>query len=271
MAGRLEGKTAIVTGGGRGIGEAIVRAFVAEGAFTYIADLDRETGEALARELGESPTAFLHLDVRDEAQWKAAIAAILDARGRLDVLINNAGITGFEDGSTALDPEHETLDHWHKVHATNLDGVFLGCREAIAAMRRTGSGSIINMASRSGLGGVPGAVAYASSKAAVINHSKSVALYCAAQRLDIRCNAVAPGAILTPMWEGMLGDGPDRDARMGAMTADLPLQRFGTPEEVAALCVLLASDEAKYLTGAEIKIDGALTAGSAASPSKDDD
>ena len=133
-------------------------------------------------------------------------------------------------------------------------------------MRARGAGSIINISSRSGLVGIPAAAAYASSKAAVRNHTKSVALYCAEQGLNIRCNSIHPAAILTPMWEPMLGTGPDRKARMAAFVADTPLRRFGDPDEVAALAVMLASDEASYMTGAELNIDGGLLAGSAAAP-----
>jgi NAD(P)-dependent dehydrogenase (short-subunit alcohol dehydrogenase family) len=137
-------------------------------------------------------------------------------------------------------------------------------------MRRRGSGSIINVSSRSGLVGIPGAAAYASSKAAVRNHTKTVALYCAERGLNIRCNSIHPAAILTPMWEPMLGAGPDREARMRELVRDTPLKRFGTPEEVAAVALLLASDEAAYMTGAEINIDGGLLAGSAAVPGRVD-
>jgi NAD(P)-dependent dehydrogenase (short-subunit alcohol dehydrogenase family) len=127
----------------------------------------------------------------------------------------------------------------------------------------------VNISSRSGLVGVPGAAAYASSKAAVRNHTKSVALYCAEQGLDIRCNSIHPAAILTPMWEPMLGQGPERAARMRACVRDTPQKRFGRPEEVAAVAVLLASDEAAYMTGTEINIDGGILAGSAAAPGAD--
>jgi NAD(P)-dependent dehydrogenase (short-subunit alcohol dehydrogenase family) len=167
----------------------------------------------------------------------------------------------------AHDPEHASLADWHAVHATNLDGVFLGCRAAIRAMRAAGRGSIINISSRSGMVGIPAAAAYASSKAAVRNHSKTVALYCAAQGLAIRCNSIHPAAVLTPMWEPMLGDGPGREERMAAFVADTPLRRFGEPAEVAAIAVLLASDEAGYITGTELTIDGGILAGSAAAPS----
>jgi NAD(P)-dependent dehydrogenase (short-subunit alcohol dehydrogenase family) len=265
--GRLEQKVAIVTGAARGIGAAIARAFAAEGAFVYLTDIDDVRGEGVARSLGSS-ASYRHLDVREEPDWQRVTDAAVAERGRLDVVVNNAGVTGFEGGMAAHDPEHASLEDWRAVHRTNLDGVFLGCKHAIRAMRARGHGSIVNVSSRSGLVGIPGAAAYASSKAAIRNHTKTVALYCAGLGLDIRCNSIHPAAILTPMWEPMLGQGPDRTARMAAFVADTPLKRFGTPEEVAAVAVLLASDEAAYMTGTELNIDGGLLAGSAAAPAR---
>jgi 3(or 17)beta-hydroxysteroid dehydrogenase len=262
--GRLQGKIALVTGAARGIGEGIARAFVSEGATVWLTDIDEEAGSRLARELG-GPHRFAKLDVAEEDDW-AVVDELVAAEGRLDVLVNNAGITGFEQGTGPHDPEHSSLEEWHRVHRVNLDGTFLGCRAAIRAMRPQGTGSIINISSRSGLVGIPGAAAYASSKAAIRNHSKTVALWCAQEGLKIRCNSVHPAAILTQMWETMLGNGPDREAKMAAIVKDTPLKRFGTVEEVAALVVFLASDEAPYITGSEFDIDGGLLAGSAASP-----
>lgn len=256
---RLAGKTCVVTGGARGIGKAICAAFVAEGADVILTDINRAGGAAAAADLG---CRFLPLDVRSEADWAALAAAVPMA----DVVVNNAGITGFEDSPGPHDPEHASLADWRAVHATNLDGTFLGCRYAIGAMKAKGAGAIINISSRSGLVGIPGAAAYASSKAAVRNHTKSVALYCAAQGWQIRCNSLHPAAILTEMWEPMLGNGPDRAERMATFVADTPLKRFGLPQEVAAIALMLASDEAGYVTGAEFNIDGGLLAGSAASP-----
>ena len=239
--------------------------FVAEGAFVWLTDIDVETGQALATELGNN-VRFAKLDVGEEADWQATIAALLTRDHRLDILVNNAGITGFEQSAGPHDPEHASLAEWHAVHRVNLDGVFLGCKHAIRAMRPTGTGAIINMSSRSGLVGIPGAAAYAASKAAVRNHSKTVALWCAQQGLNIRCNSVHPAAILTPMWEALVGDGPDREAKLAAMVADTPLKRFGTVDEVAALALYLASDASAYMTGAELSLDGGLLAGSAVSP-----
>lgn len=257
---RLAGKICVVTGAARGIGRAISKAFHAEGATVILTDIDVETGERAATEIG---CRFLPLDVRDEWHWTALEAEVPEA----DVVVNNAGITGFGGGQAVPhDPEHASLADWRAVHCTNLDGTFLGCRYAIGAMKGKGAGSIINMSSRSGLVGIPMAAAYASSKAAVRNHSKSVALYCAQMGWAIRCNSIHPGAILTPIWEPMLGEGEAREANLAALTADTPLKRFGQPEEVAAIAVMLASDEAAYVTGAEFNIDGGLLAGSAASP-----
>ena len=256
---RRSGKTALGTGAARGIGEAIAEAFVSEGATVVLSDIDTRAGERTAARLD---AVFEKLDVREESDWERVTGLL----HRLDVLANNAGITGFEAGPVPHDPENAALADWHAVHRTNLDGVFLGCKHAIPLMRRQGAGSIVNISSRSGLVGIPAASAYASSKAAVRNHTKTVALYCAEQGLDIRCNSIHPAAILTPMWEPMLGDGPEREARMAEFLSDTPMKRFGTPQEVAAVAVLLASDEAAYMTGSELTIDGGILAGSAANP-----
>ena len=256
---KLEGKVCMVTGAARGIGEAIARAFISEGANVIVTDKDIEKGRKTAIETGAD---FEKLDVSLEEDW----AIVARKHPKLDVLVNNAGITGFESGELVHDPENASLESWRAVHRTNLDGTFLGCRYAIKAMRGKGEGAIINISSRSGLVGIPGAAAYASSKAAIRNHSKTVALYCAQQGLNIRCNSIHPAAILTPIWEPMLGDGLDREEKMAALVKDTPLQRFGLPEEVAAVALMLASDDASYITGTEINIDGGLLAGSAASP-----
>jgi NAD(P)-dependent dehydrogenase (short-subunit alcohol dehydrogenase family) len=262
---RLAHKIALVTGAARGIGRAIAEAFAAEGARVWLSDIDADTLAATARETG---LPALELDVRDETAWEAAIARILGECGALHVLVNNAGITGLEDGA-AHDPEHASLEEWRRVHATNLDGSFLGCKHALRAMRRLpagDTGSIINLSSRSGIVGIPAAAAYASSKAALRNHTKSVALYCAEQGLPVRCNSIHPAAILTPMWEPILGTGPEREETIRSMVADTPLRRFGTPKEVADLAVFLACDESSYITGAEFHVDGGILAGSAAVP-----
>ena len=263
--GRLPGKVCLVTGAARGIGSAIAEAFAREGARVVLSDIRDAEGEVTAARIG-ARARYTHLDVRQEKDWLRVVDEIIANEGKLDVLVNNAGITGFEDGFVAHDPEHATLEAWHAVHSTNLDGTFLGCKHGVRAMRPGGKGSIVNISSRSGLVGIPQAAAYASSKAAVRNHTKSVALYCAQQGLSIRCNSVHPAAILTPMWEAMLGDGPDRSERMKSLVKDTPMGRFGTTDEVARAVVYLASDESAYTTGAELVLDGGILAGSAASP-----
>ncbi|MBL1256857.1 SDR family NAD(P)-dependent oxidoreductase [Methylocystis sp. Sn-Cys] len=256
---RLHKKTCVITGAARGIGRAIARRFRDEGAIVILTDIDEAAGAAAAAEIG---CRFEPLDVREEADWRRLAERVPTA----DVVVNNAGVTGFEQGAAAHDPEQASLADWREVHRVNLDGTFLGCRYAIKAMKAQGAGSIINISSRSGLVGIPLAAAYASSKAAIRNHSKTVALYCAQKGWKIRCNSIHPAAIRTRIWEPILGTGPDREAKMQALVADTPLKRFGMPEEVAAIAVTLASDEATYVTGTEIHIDGGLLAGSAASP-----
>lgn len=265
MENKLASKIALVTGAAQGIGAAIARLFVQEGCFVYVTDINDELGKTVASSLGER-ACYLRLDVRSEDDWQRVTTQILNERRSWDILVNNAGITGFEDGAVQHDPEHARLEDWRAVHQTNLDGVFLGCKYAIRSMRRSGAGSIINISSRSGLVGISGAAAYASSKAAVRNHTKTVALYCAEQGLKVRCNSIHPAAILTPIWEPMLGNDAGREDRMAALVRDTPLRRFGMPEEVAALTLLLAADDATYITGSEFNIDGGLLAGSAATP-----
>lgn len=257
---RLDNKVCVVTGAAKGIGAAIATAYANEGAKVVVTDVNNVAGKALADQIGAS---FFHLDVADEEDWRA----LGDAYPAIDVLVNNAGITGHEKEGAAHDPEHTHLLDWRTVHAVNLDGTFLGCRYAIKAMRANGNvGSIINMSSRSGIVGIPGAAAYASSKAAIRNHTKTVALYCAQEGLQIRCNSVHPAAVWTDIWDTMVGHGEDAQAKKDKLVQGTPLHRFGRPEEVAALCVLLASDEATFMTGTELTIDGGILAGSASSP-----
>ena len=256
---RLNNKLCVVTGAGRGIGAAIARHFVIEGASVTVTDKTLRSAQDIATKIGAEAR---FLDVSEERHWDDFAVEF----PQIDVLVNNAGVTGFEDSIVAHDPENACLSDWRDVHRVNLDGTFLGCRYAIRAMREKQAGSIINISSRSGLVGIPRAAAYASSKAAIRNHTKTVALYCAEEGLKIRCNSIHPAAILTPMWEPMIGNGPDRSARMQAFVADTPLRRFGTVDEIAAVCVMLASDEAPYITGTEFAVDGGLLAGSIATP-----
>lgn len=264
---RLKDKVALITGAAQGIGLAIAREFHNQGATVILSDLNESKCAAHAKELGDRAES-IQLDIRVESEWQRVITHIRSKYNHLDIVVNNAAITGFDQSPQPHDPEHATLEEWRRVHETNLDGTFLGCKHAIAAMRHNPKtiGSIINLGSRSGVVGIPRAAAYASSKAAIRNHTKSVALYCAEEGLSIRCNSIQPAAILTPMWEPMLGDGPDREANIAKFVAGTPLNRFGTVEEVAALAVHLASDESAYTTGAEFNLDGGMLAGTATPP-----
>jgi|JI9StandDraft_1071089.scaffolds.fasta_scaffold11255_5 3(or 17)beta-hydroxysteroid dehydrogenase len=260
---RLEGKVALITGAAQGIGAETARVLAREGATVIVSDIQDEKGKSVAREIG-SYALYMHLDVKSEGEWSQVIKAILQKFSKVDILVNNAGITGFQEGFGPQDPENASLESWRAVHAINLDGVFLGCKYAIQAMKHNPGSSIINISSRSGLVGIPGAAAYASSKAAVRNHTKSVALHCTTLGYPIRCNSIHPAAILTPMWEPMLGKGGERESNMAAIAKDIPMQRMGMAEDVANAVLFLGSDESKYVTGIEITIDGGLLAGAGA-------
>ncbi len=263
----LENKTALITGAARGIGAAICERFIADGARVLLTDIDETGLSALAGRLGERAFA-LKLDVREEADWACAESWVRERWGGLDILVNNAGITGFLETPGPHDPEHLDLDSWRAVHAVNTDGTALGCRSAIRLMKDSGTGSIINLSSRSGVVGIPGAAAYAASKAAVRNHTRTVALYCAEQGWTIRCNAILPAAVLTPMWDAMLGEAEQREAVMKTVTGGVPLKRFGTPREVADAALFLAGEGSAYMTGSDLHLDGGILAGAAAPPAK---
>lgn len=268
MTRRVEGKVALITGASQGIGKACAELLAQEGAFVILSDIQDDEGKKAAAKIGSSAN-YMHLDVRHEAEWEKTIAAIVQQKGRLDILVNNAGIIGFEKGMGPQDPENVSLESWRKVNAINAEGVFLGCKHAIRVMKKSG-GSIINISSRSGLVGIPDAAPYAASKASVRNHTKSVALYCCQKNYPIRCNSLHPGAILTPLWEPMLGTGSDRQQRLDQIAGGVPMHRMGEPNDVAYAVVYLASDESKYLTGIELTIDGGILAGSASAPKKSD-
>ena len=264
---RLKGKVALITGAAQGIGEAIAQEFAKQGAQTIVTDINDDLGEKVAKLIGPQ-AEYVHLDVSQENHWKTVSDYVKEKYTGLDIVVNNAGITGFFETPGPHDPENLDLNSWHNVHQVNLDGVALGCKYAISLMKDSLGASIVNISSRSGLVGIPACVAYASSKAAVRNHTKSVALYCAEKSYPIRCNSIHPGAILTPMWDAMLGEGTAREQAIKSVAADVPLGVMGAPQDVAFAALYLASDEAKYVTGIELNIDGGILAGSAAAPSK---
>ena len=254
MGGRLAGKAAFVTGAASGLGQAIAMRFAEEGARVALADRDTEGGERVATAIGAAGL-FLRLDVTQEAQWLAQLGRAAAAFGRLDILVNNAGIGPL--GSI----EKTTLEEWRGVHAVNLDGVFLGCKHGIPHLRAAGGGSIVNMSSIAGIIGTPTLAAYGASKAAVRQLTKSVALHCAQRRDGIRCNSIHPTFIETPMVEAMIAAAKAPERARAGLAAQVPLGRLGQAEEVAALALYLASDESRFVTGAEFVIDGGLSAG----------
>ena len=248
---RLEGKVAVITGAGSGIGEAAARLFAAEGARVVVADVSerkaRATADAIAASGGEATPVVV--DVRTTAGCAAMVTAALDTWGRLDVLFNNAGTT-----RPGRAPELSE-DDWDLVVDTNLKGVWLGCKHAIPEMRRGGGGAIVNTASVEGLVGDRASVAYCASKAGVVNLTRCLAVDHAHE--GIRANCVCPGVIGTPpILRWLVPDDEHRD-RLGRRH---PLGRIGRPEEVAAVALFLASDEASFVTGAAVPVDGGLIA-----------
>lgn len=265
---RLEKKVALITGAAQGIGKAIAELFAKEGAHVVLTDNNCEEGKKVAKEIG-GLAMYTRLDVTQEGDWEKAIVMLKEKFGHLDILVNNAGIIGLDKEDGPQDPEHASLKSWHHVHSTNLDGTFLGCKHAMELMKQSKAASIINVSSRSGLVGIPGAAAYASSKAAMRNHTKSVALYCCEKDYPIRCNSIHPAAILTPLWDPMFSMG-DRNEMIANISKGIPMKKMGTPEDVAYAALFLASDESKYITGIELNIDGGILAGASASPGKDE-
>lgn len=263
---RLKNKIALITGSAGGIGQAIAKLFHDEGATVIVTDIRDTEGKAFAESLGKH-SEYQHLDVGNESNWQTIADYIIEKFGGLDILVNNAGITGFTETAGAWDAEHCDLASWDEVHRVNSTGVMLGCKYAIKIMKAKG-GSIVNASSRSGNVGIPGAVAYAASKASVRNHTKSVALYCAENGYKIRCNSVHPAAIMSPMWDAMLGKGEQRKKIIEQVESGIPLGHFGEPIDVAYAVLYLASDESKYVTGIELTIDGGVLAGSEGKPKK---
>lgn len=246
---RLSGRVALVTGGARGIGRGIVERFIEEGATVMVADLD-EDGGALKAELGEG-ALYRRLDVTRADDWAAAFDTLRGRFGRIDILVNNAGTSrtgSIEDASEA---------DWRFVMDTNALSVFLGCQQAVTAMRETG-GAIVNIASARGQRTGAAQCAYSASKAAVLSLTESVALHCGEQGLPIRCNAICPGVIDTPLMRQHAATmSPDDPAAVvAAMTAMGIMGRLGTMREIGDAALFLASDEASFITGTALNVDG---------------
>jgi 3(or 17)beta-hydroxysteroid dehydrogenase len=253
MSGRLAGKSAFVTGAASGLGRAMALRFAEEGALVAVADLDEGGGRAVVAAIGEA-ALFLRHDVTVEADWIGNLSRAAAEFGRLDIVVNNAGV------GPAGTIEKTSLDEWRRVHAVNLDGVFLGCKHGIPHLRASGGGAILNMSSVAALMGTPTLTAYGSSKAAVAQLTKSVALHCAARRDNIRCNSLHPVFAATPMVERMIAAAKAPERARAALVEQVPLGRLADPDEVAALALYLVSDEARFVTGGEFVIDGGITA-----------
>jgi 3(or 17)beta-hydroxysteroid dehydrogenase len=251
---RLAGKVALVTGGASGMGAATVRRFVAEGARVISTDVQEGLGAEVAKAAG---ARFLTQDVADEAGWVRVMEYIEAEYGRLDVVMNNAGIMSGRSIGTV------DLASWNRTIGINLTGVMLGCHHGIALMRRNpggSSGSIINISSTTAYAALADDVAYSASKSGVRILSKSVAGWCARERLNIRCNSIHPGPIMTGIIQASLDAAPDPAAALAQLNRMAPLGRIGTGEEIAAMAVFLASDEASYCTGGEYLVDGGTLA-----------
>lgn len=257
MTGRVAGKKALVTGAGQGIGAATALMLAREGAQVLLTDIDAEAAEQRAAEinaeLGEGRALSARLDVTSEDEWVAALELAQQAMGGLSVLVNNAGIV--LTGSV----EDFDLTEWRRGMTVNVDSVFLGCKHAIPLLRDSQPASIVNLSSIAGLIASASFANYNASKAAVWLLSKSVALHCARKGWDVRCNSVHPTFIRTPILQDLVGD-KDEASVFAKLEKQVPLGRLGEAEEVAQAVLYLASDESRFVTASEIKIDGGISA-----------
>ncbi len=250
---RVQDKLALVTGAGSGIGRATATLLAREGAMVLVADIDAQATQAVATEIGHAEP--LVLDVTDEEAWRQKTGQILARHGRLDVVVNNAGI------SFAKPVADMSLQEWRQVLAVNLDGVFLGTKHGILALKAGGGGSIVNVASVSGIKPFAGASAYGAAKAAVRLLSKIAAVECQDARNGVRVNVVTPGGVKTPMWQamdffrGLMDEHGGEQEAFAAMAGAVPSQQFFSAEEVARTILYLASDESAHLSGIEVIMD----------------
>jgi 3(or 17)beta-hydroxysteroid dehydrogenase len=251
--GRVQGKVALITGAASGIGLAAAQLLAEEGADVVIADRDQSRAEAAVAALGRC-ARYYALDVTREEQWIAVTDGVASEFGRLDILVNSAGTVLLKD------VEATTLDEWRALMAVNLDGTFLGCKHAVRVMKDRGGGSIVNMSSVAGIVGHGGLAAYGASKGGVRLLTKSVALHCARKGYNIRCNSVHPSFAETPMLQSIIAAARDPDKMAAMCNAAAPLGRLAQPIEIARTILFLASDDSAFTTGAELVVDGGLTA-----------
>lgn len=249
--GRVAGKTALITGAASGLGLADAKLLAAEGAKVVLTDLNADRGAAVAAEIGHG-AVFMKHDVSSEADWKRVIVETERAFGGLDILVNNAGVVILSS------PEDCTLDEFKFANAVMSEGVFLGCKTALPLLKKSAGASIINMSSTASHVGYPIFFAYTAAKGAVRAMTKSIAVHCQAQGYPVRCNSVHAGAIETPMVQQ--AQGRSGEAPQSIPAGVLPPGSLGAPRDVANLILFLASDEARFITGAEFLIDNGLTA-----------
>lgn len=252
MADRVAGKAALVTGGASGLGRESALLFAAEGARVAVTDINEEGGRAVVEEIGDA-AIFIPHDVTSERQWVDAVRRTADAFGGLHILVNSAGI-----GLTKTVEDIE-LEEWRRVHAIDVDSVFLGCKHAIPEMAKSGGGSIVNISSVAGIIAGHNMAAYNSAKAAVRHLSKSVALHCARKGYNIRSNSIHPAFIDTPILDKHKERFGTEEA-LAKLARQIPIGRVGQPREVANAILFLASDESSFITGAELAIDGGISA-----------
>ncbi len=259
MSGRVAGKKALITGAAQGLGAAQAMMLAREGAQVLLADVNAsgaaDQAAKINAELGAGTAFSISLDVTSEDQWIAAVDYASEAMGGLSVLVNNAGIGVRGNIETC------TLADWHRGFAVNVDSVFLGCQKALPLMKESQPGSIVNISSIAGLIASDTMPGYNASKAAVWMLSKSVALYCAKMGWDIRSNSVHPTFIDTPILDGMVASsGKSKEVIMDKLARQIPLKRVGHPDDIANGVLYLASDESRFMTGAELKLDGGISA-----------
>lgn len=259
MTGRVAGKAALITGAAGGLGQAMARMLAREGAQVAVTDMNLDGAEALAEAINAdhpgSAFAFSH-DVTDEAQWVSVIQQAVAAMGGLSILVHNAGI-----GGELTWVEQDTIENWRRVQAVNVESIMIGCKHAMPHLRASGAGSIINISSVAGLAAAPGMGAYNATKAAVWMYTKTLALEAAKGGWNVRCNSVHPVFIKTPILDPFVAmAGGDEGLAHEKLARGIPLKRIGEPDDVAWCVLYLASDESKFVTGAEFKIDGGMLA-----------
>ena len=253
--GRLDNKVAIITGGAMGLGAADSTLFAKEGAKVILTDVASDEGQKIADEIGAT---FLQQDVTDEERWKEVIAETVNLHGKLDILVNNAGIV--EVG----DPENQTTAEYRKTMAVHMDSTFFGCKYSIPVMAETGGGSIVNMCSIASVQGESYVAAYCAAKGAIEAYTRAVAVHCGLKKNGVRCNSIHPSGIATPMVASV----PDKmNAKFGASpNQDAPVSKTGEPIDIAYAALYLASDESKFMNGAQLRVDNAMSVASGTMP-----